>query len=82
MSHLKKLYLYNGLVSMSLTVVADFIFIDLLLLRIGTGGAAIGAIKALIYFLPVVSYQLAAPLLNRWRREARLCAWWEPLFLR
>ena len=74
MSDLKKLYLYNLLTSASLAVVADFIFIDLLLLRIGTGFAAIGAIKALIFFLPVLSYQLAAPLLNRWRHEESLCA--------
>ena len=75
MSRLNKLYLYNLLVSASLTVVSDFIFIDLMLLRIGTSVALIGAIKALIFFLPVVSYQLAAPLLNRRRCEAPLCAW-------
>ena len=75
MSDLKKLYFYNVLVSASLTVISDFIFIDLLLLRIGTGVALVGAIKALIFFLPVVSYQLAAPLLNKWRCEVPLCAW-------
>ena len=74
MSPVKKLYLYNLLTAASLTVVAEFLFVDQLLLRIQTGVALIGVLKALIFFLPVVSYQLAVPLLNRSRLEVPLCA--------
>jgi len=74
MSSVKKLYWYNLLTAASLTVVAEFLFVDQLLLRIHTGVAAIGVLKALIFFLPVVSYQLAVPLLNRFRAEIPLCA--------
>ena len=75
MSSVKKLYWYNLLTAASLTVVAEFLFVDQLLLRIQTPVAVIGVLKALIFFLPVVSYQLAVPLLNRTRIEAPLCAY-------
>ena len=74
MSSVKKLYWYNLLTAASLTVVAEFLFVDQLLLRINTGVAVIGVLKALIFFLPVVSYQLAVPLLNKLRAEVPLCA--------
>ena len=74
MSSVKKLYWYNLLTAASLTVVAEFLFVDQLLLRIHTGLAAIGVLKALIFFLPVVSYQLAVPLLNRFGAEKQLAA--------
>ena len=74
MSSVKKLYWYNLLTAASLTVVAEFLFVDQLLLRIRTPVAVIGVLKALIFFLPVVSYQLAVPLLNRNRSEIPLCA--------
>jgi predicted MFS family arabinose efflux permease len=74
LSSVNKLYLYNLLTAASLTVVAEFIFVDQLLLRIHTGVAMIGVLKALIFFLPVVSYQLVVPLLNRLRAEIPLCA--------
>ena len=75
MSPVKKLYIYNLLTAASLTVVAEFLFVDQLLLRIHTGVALIGVLKALLFFLPVVSYQLAVPVLNRYRVEVPLCAW-------
>ena len=74
MSSVKKLYWYNLLTAASLTVVAEFLFVDQLLLRIQTPVAVIGVLKALIFFLPVVSYQLAVPLLNRTSLEVPLCA--------
>ena len=74
MSSVKKLYWYNLLTAASLTVVAEFLFVDQLLLRIHTGVAVIGVLKALIFFLPVVSYQLAVPILNRTESEIPLCA--------
>ena len=73
-SSVRKLYWYNLLTAASLTVVAEFLFVDQLLLRIHTGMAAIGVLKALIFFLPVVSYQLAVPLLDRLGAEKLLCA--------
>jgi len=73
MSSVKKLYWYNLLTAASLTVVSEFLFVDQLLLRINTGVAVIGVLKALIFFLPVVSYQLAVPLLNKLRAEVPLC---------
>ena len=75
LTDLNRLYLYNLLVSLSLTVAADFIFMDLLLLRLRIGVAAIGFMKSLIFFLPVVSYQLCVPFLNRLRIDVKLCAW-------
>ena len=75
MSSVKKLYWYNLLTATSLTVVAEFLFVDQLLLRIHTGVAVIGILKSLIFFLPVVSYQLAVPLLNRTNLEIPLCAY-------
>ena len=75
MTPVKKLYLYNLLTAASLTVVSEFLFVDQLLLRIQTDLAVIGVLKALIFFLPVVSYQLAVPLLNRTHREIPLCAY-------
>ena len=75
MSSVNKLYLYNLLTAASLTVVAEFLFVDQLLLRIRTGIVMMGVLKALIFFLPVVSYQLAAPLLNRSRVQIPLCAY-------
>ena len=75
MTNLNRLYLYNLLVSLSLAVAADFVFIDLWMLRLKIGVAAIGFMKSLIFFLPVVSYQLCAPLLDRLRIDVKLCAW-------
>lgn len=75
MSSVKKLYWYNLLTATSLTVVAEFLFVDQLLLRIQTPVAVIGVLKALIFFLPVVSYQLAVPFLNRGELEIPLCAY-------
>ena len=75
MSSVKKLYLYNLLTAASLTVVAEFLFVDQLLLRIQTDLAVIGVLKAFVFFLPVVSYQLAVPLLNRTHWEILLCAY-------
>ena len=75
MTNLNRLYLYNLLVSLSLAVAADFVFIDLLMLRLKIGVAAIGLMKSLIFFLPVVSYQLCVPFLNKLRIDVRLCAW-------
>ena len=75
MSPVKKIYLYNLLTAASLSVVAEFLFVDQLLLRIHTGVATIGVLKALIFFLPVVSYQLAVPTLNRLHVEIPLCAY-------
>jgi len=75
MSPVKKLYLYNLLTAASLAVVAEFLFVDQLLLRIQTGVATIGVLKALIFFLPVVSYQLAVPTLNKLHVEIPLCAY-------
>lgn len=75
MSPVKKIYLYNLLTAASLAVVAEFLFVDQLLLRIHTGVATIGVLKALIFFLPVVSYQLAVPTLNKLHVEIPLCAY-------
>ena len=75
MTDLNRLYLYNLLISLSLAVAADFIFIDLLLLRLEIGVTAIGLIKSLIFFLPVASYQLCVPFLNKLRIDVKLCAW-------
>ena len=75
MTNLNRLYLYNLLLSLSLAVAADFVFIDLLMLRLKIGVAAIGFMKSLIFFLPVVAYQLCAPLLNKLRIDVKLCAW-------
>ena len=79
MSSVKKLFWYNLLTAASLTVVAEFLFVDQLLLRIRTDVAVIGVLKAFIFFLPVVSYQLAVPLLNRTRCEIPLCAYFYAL---
>ena len=75
MSSFKKLFWYNLLTAASLTVVAEFLFVDQLLLRIQTPVVVIGVLKALIFFLPVVSYQLAVPFLNRTELEIPLCAY-------
>ena len=75
MSPVKKIYLYNLLTAASLAVVAEFLFVDQLLLRIQTGVATIGVLKALIFFVPVVSYQLAVPTLNKLHVEIPLCAY-------
>lgn len=70
---LHKLYLYNLLVGISLTVVTNFAFFDLLLLKLDINLAEFGLIKSIIYLLPAVIYPLCQPLLQKIGTEAEVC---------
>lgn len=75
MTRLNRIYLYNFLNAMSLTVVGDFMVLDLFLLRIRAGVSTIGFIKSLTFFVPVIAYQLCVPYLEKKHNEVPLCAW-------
>ena len=72
-SAIRRLYLYNLLLSAALTVASNFTLIDRLLLRLEINLEFFGAIKCLMYLLPAIAYQLLAPRLQRLNRDVGIC---------
>ncbi|MCC6445666.1 MAG: MFS transporter [Armatimonadetes bacterium] len=64
-SDLKKLYLFHLFNSIALTVVASFLFLDKIFLRIGLNMAQFGIIKGNAFFIPLTLNLLLAPLALR-----------------
>lgn len=70
----KRLFIYNVLVGLSLAIVSNFTFIDRLLMRIGIDFSSFGLIKSIIFLLPAIIYQFFAPYLARLGKESRVIA--------
>ena len=70
----KKLFLYNLFVSLSLTIASNFAFMDRLFMRLHIDMGNLGMIKSIIFLLPAIIYQFCAPLLARLNRDKTVIA--------
>ena len=68
------LYWYNLLISFTLTIAANFTFIDRLLLRLNIDLGIFGTMKSIMFLLPAVLYQVFSPLLHRLDRDVQVTA--------
>ena len=73
-SEIRKLYLFHLLLSVSLTVVASFLFLDRLFLRMGLSMSQFGLIKGLAFLIPVTVNLLLSPYLARLDRDREILA--------
>ena len=71
-SEVQKLYLFHLFLSISLTVVASFLFIDRLFLRLGFSMSQFGIVKGLSFLVPVTLNLLLAPYLARLGRDREI----------
>ena len=71
-SEVQKLYLFHLFLSVSLTVVASFLFIDRLFLRLGFSMSQFGIVKGLSFLVPVTLNLLLAPYLARLGRDREI----------
>ena len=70
----RRLCWYNLFVSFTLTIAANFTFLDRLLMRLGIDLGLFGTVKSVTFLMPAVVYQLASPLVRKLDRDAELCA--------
>ncbi len=70
----RNLFIYNICVGLSLTIAANFVFIDRLLLRLNIDLGFFGTIKSMMFLLPAALYQLLLPLLRKLNRDVEVCA--------
>lgn len=70
----RRLYWYNLLISFTLTIAANFTFIDRLLLRLNIDLGIFGTMKSIMFLLPAVLYQVFSPLLHRLDRDVQVTA--------
>ena len=70
----RNLFLYNLFLSLSLTIVSNFLFIDRLLLRLKIDLSLFGSIKSLMFLLPALLYQFLLPLFRKLDRDVEVCA--------
>ncbi len=71
---IKRLYFFHFFLSISLTVVSSFLFIDRLFLRMGLSMSQFGIIKGLAFLVPVTVNLLLAPYLARLGRDREIVA--------
>ncbi len=71
-SEIGKLYLFHFFLSISLTAVASFLFLDRLLLRMGLSMSQFGVIKGLAFLVPVTLNLILAPYLARLGRDREI----------
>ncbi len=71
-SEIRKLYLFHFFLSISLTAVASFLFLDRLLLRMGLSMSQFGVIKGLAFLAPVTLNLILAPYLARLGRDREI----------
>ena len=69
------LYRYNLFTSVALSVVANGVFLDQLMLKLDIDIGDFGLIKSVMFLAPALSYQLAIPLLRRLDRPEQVCAY-------
>ena len=71
---IRNLYFYNIFVSLTLTIAANYTFLDRLFLRLQIDLGNFGFIKSIMFLLPAVSYQLCTPLLQKLNKDIEICA--------
>ena len=73
-SEIRKLYLFQLFLSVSLTVVASFLFLDRLFLRMGLSMSQFGVVKGLAFLIPVTVNLLLSPFLARLGKDRQILA--------
>lgn len=68
-SHIRRLYLYHLFNSVATTVVASYLFLDQLLLRMDLSMAQIGTIKGIGLWVPLTINLLTAPYIMRLQKD-------------
>ena len=71
---IKRLYFFHFFLSISLTAVSSFLFIDRLFLRMGLSMSQFGIIKGLAFLVPVTVNLLLSPYLARLGRDREIVA--------
>ncbi len=71
---IKNIYLFHFFNNVAISVVANFLFLDQLFLRMGLAMTHIGLIKGVGYLIPMTVNLLAAPIVQRWDRDRELVA--------
>ena len=71
---IKRLYFFHFFLSISLTAVSSFLFIDQLFLRMGLSMSQFGIIKGLAFLVPVSVNLLLSPYLARLGRDREIVA--------
>ncbi|MFA6931376.1 MAG: MFS transporter [Lentisphaeria bacterium] len=69
------LYRYNLFTSVTLSVVANGVLIDQLMLKLNIDIGDFGIIKSMMFLAPALSYQLAIPLLRKLDCPEQVCAY-------
>ncbi len=70
--NLQKIYLFHFFNKIAISVVANFLFLDRIFLRMGLNMQQFGAIKGLSYFIPMIINLLLSPLIGRLNRDREI----------
>ncbi len=69
---IRNIYLFHFFNNLAISVVANFLFLDQLFLRMGFEMTHIGIIKGAAYIIPMTVNLLAAPIIQRWDRDREI----------
>ncbi|MBT3272055.1 MAG: hypothetical protein HN368_02790, partial [Spirochaetales bacterium] len=73
-SNLRKIYLFHFFNNIAISVVANFLFLDRIFLRLNLNMAQFGAIKGFAYLLPMGINLLLSPVMGKFNRDREIVA--------